>query len=111
MPTDVTSDAAVSAPARAAEDAGGLGWTFGVIATITVLLALFSAQSMKSWAETLAPTPTNLQIRQAAEGWFDFTDHIGLAAPRAGLRSAWQQVREAKFPEPPGASGDNALQR
>ena len=110
MPTDVTLDAAKPV-AHARADTGGLAWTCGVILVIVVLLALFSAQSMKSWAETLPPTPTNLQIRQAVEGWYDVTDHIGLAAPRAGMRSAWTALHQPKFPQAPEPVGDAATQR
>jgi len=113
MPTDITIDEATEAAApAAAEDERSLAWTCGVIAVIALLLALFSAASMKSWAETLAPTPTNLTIRQAAEGWYDATERLGLAAPRAGLHALWQSWREAKFPEPPGTAGeDPTIQR
>ena len=114
MPTDIAiavAPGALETPTTA-EDARSLGWTCAVIAVITGLMALFSAASMKSWAETLAPTPANLAIRQAAEGWYDMTDHIGLAAPRAGLHGLWQSWREARFPEPPGAADqDPTIQR
>jgi hypothetical protein len=101
MPTDIAVDAAAPAamediPATA-EDERALGWTCSVIAVITLLLALFSAASMKSWSETLAPTATNAVIRQAAEGWYDLTDHLGLAAPRAGLRAVWKGWRDQRF--------------
>jgi hypothetical protein len=102
MPTDIALEAAAPVVLAAdipatAEDERALGWTCGVIVVITLVLALFSAASMKSWAETLAPTPTNAVIRQAAEGWYDFTDHLGLTAPRAGLRSVWKGLRDARF--------------
>jgi len=74
-----------------------LAWTSTVIVTITVLLALFSAASMKSWAETLPPTPTNAVIRQSAEDWYATTERLGLAAPRAGLHTLWQSVRARRF--------------
>jgi hypothetical protein len=113
MPTDIAIDEAAGQAATAtAEDERSLAWTCGVIAVIAVLLALFSAASMKSWAETLAPSPTNLTIRQAAEGWYDTTEHLGLAAPRAALHGLWQSWREAKFPAPPGtAAEDPTIQR
>lgn len=113
MPTDMAIDeaAAEAAPATA-EDTRALAWTCRVIVVITLLLALFSAASMKSWAESLPPTPANLAVRQVAEGWYDTTDHLGLAAPRAGLRSLWSSWREAKFPQPPGADAeDPTIQR
>ena len=111
MPTDIAANAPPRARTETAADLRSLGWTCGVIAVIVLLLALFSAQSMKSWAETLAPTPTNLAIKQAAEGWFDVTDHLGLAAPRAGLRSAWTALHQPKFPQAPEPVGDAAPQR
>ena len=104
MPTDITIDEATEAAApAAAEDERSLAWTCGVIAVIALLLALFSAASMKSWAETLPPTPVNAVIRQSAEDWFATTERLGLAAPRAKLHALWQSARAAKFAGAPSA--------
>ena len=94
------SDAAVPATeAKPASPASGLAWTSCVIATTCLLLALFNAASIRSWADGLAPTPANLAIQRAADGWADFTGVVGLAAPRAGLHSAWEAARGLRFPE------------
>lgn len=85
-----------------------LAWTSTVIVTITVVLALFSAASMKSWAETLPPTPTNALIRQSAEDWFDTTERLGLAAPRAQLHALWQSLRARRFGHPPADDAEPA---
>jgi hypothetical protein len=113
MPTDIAIDAAAQpqGAVQAHEDTLSLAWTCGVIVVITALLALFSAQSMKSWAETLPPSPTNLIVRQAAENWFDVTDNLGLAAPRAGLRSVWTSLHQPTFPGPAQPDGNAAPQR
>jgi hypothetical protein len=89
--------AAGEAVATPAQSERSLAWTTGVIVVITALLALFSAASMKSWAETLPPTPVNAVIRQSAEDWFATTERLGLAAPRAWLHDQWQAARAAKF--------------
>jgi hypothetical protein len=99
IPFDHTTTALDVATPTQSEHA--LAWTSTVILTITVLLALFSAASMKSWAETLPPTPTNAIIRQYAEDWFDTTERLGLAAPRAALHAFWQSARAQRFGHPP----------
>ena len=105
MPADIAlDDAEPRRRAETAADLRALGWTCGVIAVITLLLALFSAQSMKSWADTLPPTRTNLAVPQAVEGWFGLTDQLGLAAPRAELRSAWASLHRPKFPQRPASA-------
>jgi hypothetical protein len=84
-------------------DSGALGWTCFVIAAMTVLLALFNAASVRSWAETLPPSPRNLAIHDAAESWYDFTERLGLVAPRARLRAAWMAAHDWRFPGQPAA--------
>jgi len=105
MPAEVLFDhsAASRAVATPAQSERSLAWTTAVIFVITALLALFSAASMKSWAETLPPTPVNAVIRQSAEDWFATTEHLGLAAPRAKLHALWQSARAAKFAGAPSA--------
>ena len=95
-----TATQAVATPAQGDR---ALAWTTGVILVITALLALFSAASLKSWAETLPPTPVNAVIRQSAEDWFATTERLGLAAPRARLHALWQSARAAKFGGAPSA--------
>jgi hypothetical protein len=99
---DHTSPAqAVATPVQSER---ALAWTTAVIVVITALLALFSAASMKSWAETLPPTPVNAVIRQSAEDWFATTERLGLAAPRARLHTLWQGARAARFEGAAGAA-------
>src|SRR5579863_966478 len=100
----VIAEAPVPA-SRAAAAKDDLGWTSLVILVMTALLALFNAASLKSWAEGLPPTPANLAIYGAAEGWYDFTDHLGLAAPRAGLHRAWMSARALRFADPDAGGG------
>jgi len=98
MPADIAfQHAQAEESAAPAEAERSLVWTTLVIAVITLLLALFSAASMKSWADTLPPTPTNAVIRQSAESWSDLTERLGLAAPRAWLHDLWQSVRALRF--------------
>jgi hypothetical protein len=88
--------------ATPAESERALAWTATVILVITLLLALFSAASMKSWAETLPPTPLNAVIRQSAEDWSDTTERLGLAAPRAQLHALWLSAKARRFGGAPG---------
>ena len=105
MAADITLEEA-SDTSVAHADSGGLGWTVVVIAVMTLLLALFNAASVRSWAETLPPTPRNLAIHDAAESWYDLTERLGLATPRASLRAAWTSAHAWRFPtqQPAGPS-------
>jgi hypothetical protein len=94
----VIAETPVAAAPRAGVAKDDLGWTASVLVVMTALLALFNAASLRSWAETLPPTPANLAVYHAAEQWYDATAHLGLAAPRAAIRSLWTQARAAKFP-------------
>jgi hypothetical protein len=94
---------AAQAVATPAQSERSLAWTTAVIVVITGLLALFSAASLKSWAETLPPTPVNGVIRQSAEDWFATTERLGLATPRARLHDLWQSARAMKFAGAPAS--------
>jgi hypothetical protein len=86
-------------------DKGGLVWASIAIASATLFLALFNAESARSWTAELSPTPDTVVLRQAASGWKGFTDRVGLDAPRAAVRAAWTAATEARWSEPrPGPS-------
>jgi len=101
MAADIAIDE-VQAAARslATEDRASLRWTVTVVVVMVVLLALFNAASMRSWADNLPPTSDNLAIRGVAERWSEATDRWGLSTPRARLRAGWEQARRWRFPSP-----------
>ena len=74
-----------------------LRWTIVVMAVAGLVLALFNAHSLRSWAYGLKPGPINEPIVTLSEGWYDFTAALGLAAPSELLRGDWEQVKAAGF--------------
>lgn len=75
-----------------------LRWTVTVMAVAGLFLALLNAHSIRGWAYELKPTPFNQRIIRAAEGWYDLTAAVGLAAPAAQLRGWWGTAKAARFP-------------
>lgn len=74
-----------------------LAWTFTVIATAGLFLALFNAEAMRGWAYELKPTPTTQKVVGAAEAWFDVTAAAGLDRPVATMRGWWKDIVAARF--------------
>lgn len=72
-----------------------LRWTVTVIATASLLLALFNAGAIRGWAYELRPTPLNQRVVAVAEGWYDLTAVIGLNRPVDAMRHWWGAVRES----------------
>jgi hypothetical protein len=68
-------------------------WTTRTVLAATLLLAVFNARSLSSWASTLAPTWGSVTVRELAEVWSSRMAAAGLDAPRAGMRSAWQGAK------------------
>ena len=72
-----------------------LRWTVTMIATASLLLALFNAGAIRGWAYDLRPTPLNQCVVAASEAWYDLTAAIGLNKPVDTMRGWWDGVREA----------------
>ena len=72
-----------------------LRWTVTVIASASLLLALFNAGAIRGWAYELRPTPLNQRVVAASEAWYDVTAAIGLNRPVDSMRGWWEGVREA----------------
>lgn len=75
-----------------------LAWTFTVIGTACLFLALFNAGAVRSWSYELKPTPTNQRIISAAEGWYDTTASVGLEGPTEAMRGGWKALQSLRFP-------------
>jgi hypothetical protein len=69
-------------------------WTSRTLLTATVLLLVFNAHALESWASTLAPNWTTLTIRQLAEVWAGRMAAGGFDEPRADLRASWEGARK-----------------
>ncbi|MCW3836755.1 hypothetical protein ACFQ1E_12245 [Sphingomonas canadensis] len=76
-----------------------LRWTTIVIAVATLFLALFNAQTIRSWAYQLPPSPLSASIAGAAETWFNITASVGLDRPYAALHAWYGDLKDARFGE------------
>ncbi|MDO6414833.1 hypothetical protein Q4F19_10620 [Sphingomonas sp. BIUV-7] len=81
-------------------DAPGLGWTAGVLAVAGLLLLVLNAVSLRDWANDLTPSPVQARLSEAAEGWLDFTEVVGVGRPRAWLHDQWKKAENARFGGP-----------
>lgn len=86
----------------------GLRWTMTVIAIAALVLVLFNAGSLRSWADALKPTPVNDRIVVAADAWYDVTATIGLNRPADALRAGWEKVQQARFGGAQNEAGPDA---
>ena len=73
-----------------------LGWASGIIAVAAMLLLLFDAASLAAWIDELEPGPVQAEAAQRAHGWHDMTAAWGLAAPRATVKSAWDEAKDQR---------------
>lgn len=78
-------------------EAPGLGWAAGVIAIASLLLLAINAVALRDWANDLTPSPVQAKLADAAEGWFEFTEAIGIGKPRAWLHDQWKKAENARF--------------
>jgi len=103
MPRETPSPIDLPGPARLGT--GGLGWTAGVLATATLVLAATNAVAIQGWLNEQPPGPVQAWAAGVADEWAGFTDRIGLARPRAALHSGWKRAEAARF------GGEDAPQR
>lgn len=74
-----------------------LGWTIQVIAAAGLVLALFNAGAIRSWAYELRASAANQRIVAVAEHWHDATATFGLNRPVETMRGWWKSVQAARF--------------
>lgn len=91
-------------PADPATEPHPLRWTATAIATAAVLLALTNATALAGWARDLPPNPTSERIVTAAEGWYAFTDRVGLTIPGKTVRATYERIKAARFTAQPDAA-------
>jgi hypothetical protein len=78
-------------------------WTSRTLVTATLLLAVFNAHAIQSWASTLAPNWATVTIRELADVWGARMGAAGLDAPRRGMRSAWEGAKAVTWKQVGGA--------
>jgi hypothetical protein len=72
-------------------------WTSRTLLTATVLLLIFNAHALQSWASTLAPNWTSLTIRQLADVWSGRMAAAGLDQPRSDMRASWEGAKKVTW--------------
>lgn len=80
-----------------------LGWTTATILLAALLLALFNAQSFRSWAEDLPPGPNTPALVRVASGWETAMATAGLGEPQTRMRRGWNRAQQTRWPGQPGA--------
>lgn len=72
-----------------------LGWATGIIAVAGALLLLMNAASVAAWADEQTPGPVQAEAARLAHHWDDITIAMGLAAPRAAVKTIWEAAKAA----------------
>lgn len=81
-------------------------WMTGAIAAATLFLTLFNAHAISGWFDELPPSPYTEPLRAPIAAWTTTTAAWGLDAPRAAMRTRWEQAQAARFgSERPGEDG------
>jgi hypothetical protein len=68
-------------------------WTSRTVLYAVLVLAIFNAHSLASWASTLEPNWASVTIRDLSEVWNQRMGAAGFDQPRAGLRSGWEGAK------------------
>lgn len=78
-------------------------WTTRTIVWATLLLAVFNAHAIQSWASTLSPNWASLTVRELAEVWNVRMAAAGFDVPRAGMRQGWEAAKAISWKQVAGA--------
>jgi hypothetical protein len=93
-------------PGEAELAARDLRWTGRVILTATVVLLVFNAASLQSWARQQPVGWVAGTVRAVGDAWAERVALLGTDQPRRGIREAWEAFRQARFIAPAqGADG------
>lgn len=87
-------------PVDVAADAGGLSGLAQMAAAVSVavvVLALLNAHALAAWADGLTPSPRTAAVLALSHELADSTAAQGLDAPRAALKSQWDQAKAARW--------------
>ncbi len=82
-------------------------WAGRTVACAALVLLLFNAPSIRSWAGTLPPGWGAETARRLADVWTDRTGAAGLDQPRRSIHAAWRDLRSGCWP----AGASNTAQR
>ncbi len=81
----------------------GLGLMAVAVGAAVLTLALLNAHALAAWADGLEPGARSARIGSIVHGLADQTAARGLDGPRAALKSGWDYVKAARWPDQAGA--------
>lgn len=81
-----------------AEAARDRRWTSRTVLTAAVFLAVFNVASVQSWVRTQPPGWVSQTVGGLADVWAAQLSQLGADQPREGVRQAWGDARDARFP-------------
>ncbi len=73
-------------------------WTSRVIVIVAVLMLVFNGASIQNWARQQAPNWFTVTVQQVADVWMAQVSQLGAERPRQGIRDAYQDAHDARFP-------------
>lgn len=73
-------------------------WASRVIVIVGVLMLVFNGASIQNWARQQAPSWFTVTVQQVADVWMAQVSQLGADRPRQGIRDAYQDAHDARFP-------------
>jgi hypothetical protein len=73
-------------------------WSSRVILIVAVFMLIFNAPSIQNWARQQAPNWFTVTVQQVADVWMGQIAQLGADKPRQGVRDAYQNAHDARFP-------------
>ncbi|MDP3379707.1 MAG: hypothetical protein Q8S53_15185 [Brevundimonas sp.] len=73
-------------------------WTSRVIVVVAVLMLVFNGASIQNWARQQAPNWFTVTVQQVADVWMAQVSQLGADRPRQGIRDAYKDAHDARFP-------------
>lgn len=73
-------------------------WASRVVVVVALFMAVFNAASIQNWARQQAPGWFSLTVQQMADVWTAQLAQLGADQPRQGVRDAYGQAHDARFP-------------
>jgi hypothetical protein len=72
-------------------------WTGTIIAVAALVLLFANAGTLSAWVDEKPVTESQLKASEAARGWKDRMNAIGLTAPRDALHRIWKDAQATRF--------------
>ena len=92
------SSGADGIPAGARRRTGSPRQAFAACTAGAVVLALFAARDLPSWAERTSEGPLSAVLREMARGWDEELVRLDLAVPHEALRRAVRRLIDCHWP-------------